>query len=397
MKTLLILSEVQQGLSSGGGVAGYDRARLLARLGPTAISYVDWNDMGRVALDAQLPCLPISRVGVGRLDRWVWRQVASRIGNDPWFYTLFSKAKVRRQMATYLQAEQPDVVCFDNIPATIAWEACAGLPRVYLAHNVEADIVGFVTKQSGQNERLSRMRQAMLNYEARIVRQADAVICFTQKDADALQQVAPAQRFHVIPPAFGEPAARASQAASGARTDAQPRYVILPTNAAWQPNMLSLQWFFKEVFPLVPATVPFIITGKDQDGFLAGLAQRFANVSYKGLLPRDDYERLLREATLFVNPTRFGSGFQIKLMEAIRAGVPSISTAYSNHLGPGLTATDDAAEMAQLITQWMHSRSGISYPDYAELHESVKLATQAALVSVVRAVPAGAGSQKVAA
>jgi len=45
----------------------------------------------------------------------------------------------------------------------------------------------------------------------------------------------------------------------------------------------------------------------------------------------------------------------------------------------------------------MHSRSGISYPDYAELHETVKLATQAALASVVRAVPAGAGSQKVAA
>lgn len=374
-----MLSEFSAHPATGGAVASAERAKLLCELADTTLLHVDWSGRGPLTLTGVIDgavgvvCQPLTKAPFGRAGRWAWRHLSSLWRRKPWFFSDFLASHVRRQMKTYIDAYKPDVVCFDNIPSTVAWRACEGLPRVYFAHNVEAEVVKFVSGQGGR--RATPEQVMMASYEREIVQEADAVFCFTDKDADALRQVEPAQRYIVVPPAFSAPLGRAV-----APIQRKP-YVVMPTNASWLPNVLSLQWFFSEVFPLVPSEIQFILTGRDDKDFLKNLAAQHPNVRYDGLLPLDEYQARLQHAALFVNPTRHGSGFQIKLMEAVRYGVPCISTAYSNHLGPLISSTDDPVEMATMITRWMKEGQGISVFDYATLHDKVRADTRAALVA----------------
>lgn len=379
LKLLLILSESPLALDSGGSVAARDRAVLMDSLAALDIAYVDWNSQGidTLAPAARTVCRPISIEQPGqnasfglRLRRRLHTRFGSLLHRGPWFFGQFSASQVERQMRQYLDACNPDVVCFDNIPSTIAWDVCADRKRVYFAHNVEADIVRY-TFADGLMHRLERSR--MCEHEARIVREADMVVGFSRRDCEALREIAPGQLFVVVPPAFSPPLPQPLHARTG-----QP-YAIIPSNAAWQPNVLSLRWFANEVLPHVSSQVRIVLTGRDQDGFLAGLAREHSRLQYSGLLDREHYEQVFTGANLFINPTRYGSGFQIKLMEALRFGIPVISTAFSNHLDEALTATDDPHRMAEMINEWMVHGHGVKPVDYEQLHRKASAGLQAAL------------------
>lgn len=389
LNLLLILSESPLALDSGGSVAARDRAVLMEGLAELDIAYVDWNSqgIGSLAPAARAVCQPISiarpernaTLGL-RLRRRLHARFGSLLHRGPWFFGQFSASQVERQMRQYLDACNPDVVCFDNIPSTIAWDVCADHKRVYFAHNVEADIVHY-TFAKGLMHKLERSR--MCEHEARIVREADMVVGFSRRDCEALREIAPNQLFVVVPPAFSPPLPEPLQVRTG-----QP-YAIIPSNAAWPPNVLSLRWFANEVLPHVSPQVRIMLTGRDQDGFLASLAREHDQLHYSGLLDRDHYEQVFRDASLFINPTRYGSGFQIKLMEALRFGIPVISTAFSNHLDDALTATDDPQRMAQMINEWMAHGRGVKPVDYDQLHRKAREGLQAALDRFVRCkVPA---------
>jgi hypothetical protein len=70
-----------------------------------------------------------------------------------------------------------------------------------------------------------------------------------------------------------------------------------------------------------------------------------------------------------VNPTRLGSGFQIKLLDAIARGVPVVSTAFSNRIGPAIASSDDPVELARLITTRL-TPGAVAPFDYAAFYES---------------------------
>ncbi|MBX7123996.1 MAG: glycosyltransferase [Opitutaceae bacterium] len=379
VKIMLILSESPLARASGGGVAGFERACALAEVADLRCAYVDWDRAGEVALPLAVPiaCRPLSPVARGILrflsvTRRAHKVFGSLINRGPWFFGLFSMSSVAKQCESYLRESGAGLVCFDNIPSTLAWEACAGRKRIYFAHNVESDVVQY-TFPGGWLQSMERNR--ILAWERKVVREADAVICFTERDSAALRRLAPGQRFEVIPPAFGPPPKRAWQ-------PTLPAYVIMPTNAAWEPNRLSLEWFRQEVLPKVPRDIRFVLTGRDRDGFLARMAEGFQNVEYAGLLPREEYEAKFLGARLFVNPTRFGSGFQIKLMEAVRFGVPAISTAFSNHLGDLISATDDGADMARRIDEWMRFGTGMKHPMYEGIRRDALDRTRDLIASV---------------
>ncbi|WP_082524782.1 glycosyltransferase family 4 protein [Pseudorhodoferax sp. Leaf274] len=370
-RALLILSEPPSSVSSGGGVIGVDRAKLLQDLCDLSVAFIDWDNLGPMSLAGSIetPCWPLSRPAAKKRPMERLRFFLERnFQRGPWFYRKFERRQVARQIEEYLERAQADVVLFDNIPSTLVWAECRDFKRIYLAHNVESLIVDYAKPQTLMG-RLRGEARRMERHEQRILKEADAVACFTEKDADALRSLAPNLRISVIPPAFRKPSSDIHSAVVGKR------YVIMPTNATWQPNVLSLDWFFAEVMPKVDPQISFVLTGRDQDGYLKNLASRFSNLEYAGLLARTEYESLMRNASLFLNPTRHGSGFQIKLIEAMQLGIPIISTKFSNHVGDSITATDDPSEMAQLIERWMKTRTGIKTPNYSDIFERAKSAS----------------------
>lgn len=110
------------------------------------------------------------------------------------------------------------------------------------------------------------------------------------------------------------------------REPAQP-LLMFTGMLAHQPNVDALTWFMEQVWPLLVERVPqahFAIVGA---GPIAPRIERYAGqhgVSLHVSVP--DIRPYLRTATLSVVPIRIGSGTRLKILDALAAGVPVVST-----------------------------------------------------------------------
>lgn len=133
------------------------------------------------------------------------------------------------------------------------------------------------------------------------------------------------------------------------RSQAESFHVLITTNFSYHPNVEALQWFLRTCWPHVDSQASLTVTGLDANGSLRHLCEEHERVTYAGCLPSAQLEELYGNVSLAVNPTRSGSGFQIKLLDALARGVPIVSTAFSNRIGPAIPSSDDPVELAGLI------------------------------------------------
>jgi glycosyltransferase involved in cell wall biosynthesis len=100
----------------------------------------------------------------------------------------------------------------------------------------------------------------------------------------------------------------------------------------WQPNRQGLDWFCKEVWPLVRARIPdarLTIAGPGLDRRSDGSLAVPANWALPGITTVgyvNDLEEIYRGCIAMVAPILGGSGVRMKLLEAMRAGMPTITT-----------------------------------------------------------------------
>ena len=100
-----------------------------------------------------------------------------------------------------------------------------------------------------------------------------------------------------------------------------------PVRVLDSPNGDAVQWFIREIFPLVRKRlgpdVKFLVAGPNSPevtGALAGEA-----IEFTGKV--DDLTELYDRARLFVVPTRFSAGIPLKILETASRGLPVVATA----------------------------------------------------------------------
>ncbi|WP_308207139.1 glycosyltransferase family 4 protein [Mycolicibacterium psychrotolerans] len=120
----------------------------------------------------------------------------------------------------------------------------------------------------------------------------------------------------------------------------------------------GLRSFLAHVWPRVLAASPdarLRVVGRYPRPKLVNLVGSYPDsVVFEGFVP--DLGRLLGRAAAMVNPLRFGSGVKLKIIEALGAGLPVISTtigADGVHSGPGtgVMVADGDAEFADLLLE----------------------------------------------
>ena len=141
-------------------------------------------------------------------------------------------------------------------------------------------------------------------------------------------------------------------------TSAPPKYDVALLGAwSWEPNRVGLNWFFEQVFPLLPATFTIQVGGAGADD----LRGRFANVEVRGRVP--DALRFLREAKCVAVPSIAGAGIQIKTLDAISSGRPVVATTFAlREIDPphSVCVADDPQAFARALVR---STSG-PLPDF---------------------------------
>jgi len=150
------------------------------------------------------------------------------------------------------------------------------------------------------------------------------------------------------------------------RSRAEPFTVLITTNFTYPPNVVSLERFLAECWPHVDPRARLTVTGRDEGDRLRKLCDRHPRVTYAGCLDTATLDAAFATAAVAVNPTCTGSGFQVKLLDAIARGVPIVSTRFSNRIGPAIPSTDDPRGLAELVNERLvpSDETLFDYPDF---------------------------------
>jgi len=264
-----------------------------------------------------------------RSPRHLPRLIRLRVKGIPYLVAKCDSPSMHTLIERVLRAESYDVVYVGQLGmATYLARVRRLAPeaRVVLEeHNVEWQIFNQLapTFRSGLRQAAKWEAWSLRRYERRALRAADSVIAISDADAEAFRQFAATPA--IVVPTYveaGPPRVEGTRAPSLAYTG----------TLGWQPNARGLDWFCKEVWPRVRKRVPDATLtiagpglGRRPDGSLAVPANwDLPGITTVGYV--DDLEEVYRGSIAMVAPIVGGSGVRMKLLESMRAGMPTVTT-----------------------------------------------------------------------
>jgi GT2 family glycosyltransferase len=214
---------------------------------------------------------------------------------------------------------------------------------VYYGHDLHFQRMQRQAELTG-DERLLRAAQHMRDRERAIWRQADLSLYPSQDEARAAVALQADAAIDTITPYFFDQFA-------GSRVAPPRQEIIFVAGFGHPPNEDAAIWFVNEILSLIRAEVPaahLSIIGSNPTDRVEGLTGEgvtvFANVS------DTDLSAAYARARLAVVPLRCGAGVKLKTVEALRAGVPLVTTTVGAQGLPDLAAVaavrDDPASFA---------------------------------------------------
>ncbi len=241
-----------------------------------------------------------------------------------WPYTLarYQSQEFERLVRSKVAALRPAYAIANHLHMAPYVDALGTVPMVLREHNVEHVWMERYARERGfgpaglyaalQTPRLWRA-------EAFLCRAAALVLAIQDREAAALRVLAPDARVETLP--VGIDLDRYPPA-----SPVHPPVVLLAASFAWPPNATGALRFLEKGWPRVKASVPdarLRIAGKTPPAPLVEAARR-AGAEVAANVPSmpDEFAR----ATLLVVPLWAGAGARVKIVEALAARLPVVST-----------------------------------------------------------------------
>ena len=281
---------------------------------------------------------------------WLATALALRL---PYSVAKYRSRRYRRAVRDALADGEPALLIVDHA------QAAANLPRrdldvplVYLAHNVEHHLYEEATGSGNPLLRWLNRREArrISEVERRLASTAREVWALTAADGRDLEDLAAGPvRIFALPPTTEPPA------------PAEPDHdVVMLGTWTWKANEAGLRWFCDEVLPLLPPGTGVAVAGRGAEG----IAGERRGVVCTGFV--DDPGTFLAHGRVEVVPARAGSGVQVKTLDAIAAGRPTVATRIALRgidSPPGTVhVADEPADMAAAI-ECLLGEPGSTEPD----------------------------------
>ncbi|NLX35939.1 MAG: glycosyltransferase [Chloroflexi bacterium] len=195
-------------------------------------------------------------------------------------------------------------------------------------------------------------------FEAQRCRQADAVLAVSPDDAEAIAAIAPDVDVRVIP--NGVDTGRYRPGLADTLPLRHPA-VVFTGKMDFRPNIDAVVWFVERVWPQVHAIQPdamFYIVGKAPTGAVRALSGH-SGVCVTGYV--EDILPYFGGADLYVVPLRVGGGTRLKVLEAMAAGLPLVSTTLGAEgigarNGRDLLLADDPVAFAEAVLRLLADR-----------------------------------------
>ncbi|UZF91259.1 glycosyltransferase [Bosea sp. NBC_00550] len=193
-------------------------------------------------------------------------------------------------------------------------------PCIVVEHNIE-----YVSaRQNAETARGPIMRRLFARearlleaIERRLWRQAHFIWTLAEEDREVLGPEY--QDKSSALPLLGAEAVEAS----AAPLDEPPAFDIgLVGTWTWEPNRVGLDWFLREVCPLLPEGLRIAVAGRVPPELRTPL-----NVTLVGRVP--SAAAFLRSCRIVALASRAGTGVQLKTVETLQLGLPAVATSLS--------------------------------------------------------------------
>jgi glycosyltransferase involved in cell wall biosynthesis len=249
------------------------------------------------------------------LRRLTWRA--------PYAVSKFTAPQVQQLLNTWIPERRFDVAVCDFLSSALNFPEQLDTPTALFQHNVET----VLWKRKAEFEmkwldrRVSKIEYAkMRRFEPEQTRRFHHVIAVSEADREAMSSMVDPSHISVVPTGVDlskyqyDPNSR----------PAEP-LVVFTGSMDWEPNIDGVEFFCKEIWPVVLAKMPearFRIVGRDPHLRVKKLASDSVEVT--GTVP--SIVDHLREAAVFIVPLRIGGGTRIKIYEGMAMGKATVST-----------------------------------------------------------------------
>jgi glycosyltransferase involved in cell wall biosynthesis len=173
-------------------------------------------------------------------------------------------------------------------------------------------------------ERLVGLEESLKfrTYEGKLAKRVDTVIFCSRVDLECVRKIAPTARYALVPNAVDREIFFPKQL-----QEEEPNTIVFTGNFGYRPNRHAVQFFLKEIFPLVRKQVPnarFVAVGSRAARYLRRDAQNIPGLEVVDFVP--ELRTYVAKAAVAVAPITVGAGVSNKLGEAFATGTAVVAT-----------------------------------------------------------------------
>lgn len=241
----------------------------------------------------------------------------------PFAVSNFIHRRVKRVVADWITSGKFDVAVCDFLAASPNFPDVLPIPTILFQHNVETALW-----QRRGNTESNPLKRIAYKFEARkmeklersSLRRFHHIVAVSDHDREQMLAMDSSCAITVVPTGVDTSLYKVAPPAI-----ADPPRIVFLGSMDWQPNVDSVQYFCRSIFPKVRAQFPsakFQIVGRNPHPSVKQLASDSVEVT--GTVP--SVTQYLRDATLVVVPLRIGGGTRLKIFEAMATGKAVVST-----------------------------------------------------------------------
>ena len=216
------------------------------------------------------------------------------------------------------------------------------LPLIYLGHDIHFERMIAQAKATDDAE-LARAARETRALERRIWRAVDRVLYFSREEVATVAALEPRARTHVLTPYGFDAVTRDAEIASTPD-------ILFVAGFGHPPNEDAAEWLVLDILPRILAEAPSarlrLVGSRPTDRVLALAGPR---VTVTGHVDEAELTAHYASARLAIVPLRFGAGVKLKVVEALRHGLPLVTTSVGAQGLPGLGDVASVADPPEAI------------------------------------------------